>query len=408
MNVANIPQTKRYLLFIDPCMGSNNYFEMIPCGSTFTVKYNQIGYDAKQMTYPIEKWDAIYMSKIIKGYVDKSDIHYDQEEMLKEKGKEIKIEPNMNLLTGSIAEIVEILRNASMKQVQTNYKQFETATPAMINKAQDILNELVSVKELFRFNMTLTKLFETIPRKMNNSMDFCAKSEKDFVKIIQREQEILDNLRAILKGDKKNNPVQVQKNILEQNGISIEECSKKEIEEIKNHLDSNTRPRFSRVWKVRNFEAEEKFERYAKEKHIKEFRYFYHGSRTENWWSILTTNLTLRPTGAVITGKMFGYGLYFAPLAKKSCGYISTRNSYWSHGSDAKGYLAVYKIAYGKPLDVYKHDSYIGRMDEKTLKKDHPDCNCVHAHAGSMLMNDEVIVYNDSACTIRYLIEINA
>ena len=42
----------------------------------------------------------------------------------------------------------------------------------------------------------------------------------------------------------------------------------------------------------------------------------WHGSRTENWWSIFKNGLTLN-NNAIVTGKMFGQGLYFAPKAEK-------------------------------------------------------------------------------------------
>ncbi|MFR1480267.1 MAG: hypothetical protein ACLSB9_33645 [Hydrogeniiclostridium mannosilyticum] len=79
---------------------------------------------------------------------------------------------------------------------------------------------------------------------------------------------------------------------------------------------------------------------------------FWHGSRTENWWSILRTGLVLRPTNSVINGKMFGYGLYFAPRARKSVGYTSLRGSYWAGGHSNYGFMALYEVVYGKPYDV--------------------------------------------------------
>lgn len=32
-------------------------------------------------------------------------------------------------------------------------------------------------------------------------------------------------------------------------------------------------------------------------------------------------------------------------------------------------------------------------------------CNCVHAHAGSQLLNDEIIFYNESAMLLNYIVE---
>lgn len=132
----------------------------------------------------------------------------------------------------------------------------------------------------------------------------------------------------------------------------------------------------------------------------------FHGSRNENWWSIINTGLVLRPTNAVITGKMFGYGLYYAPNAKKSLGYTSLQGSYWAKGSAKTGFMALMEVAYGIPYDVYAFDKKYYNFNFKELQKVLPGATCLHAHAGTMLKNDEIIVYKEDQCTIRYLIEL--
>ena len=42
----------------------------------------------------------------------------------------------------------------------------------------------------------------------------------------------------------------------------------------------------------------------------------------------------------------------------------------------------------------------------EALQKTCPGANCLHAHAGQMLRNDEIIVYKEDQCTIKYLIEL--
>ena len=132
---------------------------------------------------------------------------------------------------------------------------------------------------------------------------------------------------------------------------------------------------------------------------------FWHGSRTENWWNILRTGLVLRPTNVVINGKMFGYGIYFAPKARKSVGYTSLRNSYWAKGTSNYGFLALCEVAYGKPYDVYDEQR---DMTWERLQRVAPGCSSLHAHAGPSLRNDEVIVYKEDQVTIKYLVELKA
>ena len=54
---------------------------------------------------------------------------------------------------------------------------------------------------------------------------------------------------------------------------------------------------------------------------------------------------------------MFGYGTYFANKAKKSLGYASIKGSCWANGSDNTGFLGIYKVATGKPYDVFNAQS---------------------------------------------------
>lgn len=113
-----------------------------------------------------------------------------------------------------------------------------------------------------------------------------------------------------------------------------------------------------------------------------------------------------KPTNAVITGKMFGYGIYYAPKARKSLGYTSLSGSYWARGNSNSGFMALMDVAYGKPYDVYSFDSKYYNFNYDSLQRTCPGANCLHAHEGSMLRNDEIIVYKEEQCTIHYLIEL--
>ena len=48
---------------------------------------------------------------------------------------------------------------------------------------------------------------------------------------------------------------------------------------------------------------------------------------------------------------------------------------------------------------IYVSESF----SQNKLKNLH--CNCVHAHAGSQLLNDEIIFYNESAMLLNYIVE---
>ena len=66
--------------------------------------------------------------------------------------------------------------------------------------------------------------------------------------------------------------------------------------------------------------------------------------------------------------------------------------------------MALYQVASGIPYDVYSHDWDVGTMTLAKLKQK-GNYNCLFAHAGTMLLNDEIIFYDPSQVTIRYLVE---
>ena len=57
-------------------------------------------------------------------------------------------------------------------------------------------------------------------------------------------------------------------------------------------------------------------------------------------------------------------------------------------------------------MDVHSFDSKYYDFNYERLQKTCPGANCLHAHAGSMLRNDEIIVYKEDQCTIKYLVEL--
>lgn len=185
----------------------------------------------------------------------------------------------------------------------------------------------------------------------------------------------------------------------------FEECNKKDIAIIKDALGSCS-DKFYKAWRVKNIKTQRRYDDFVKENNIKNTKLLFHGSRNENWWSIINSGLVLKPTNAVITGKMFGYGIYYAPKARKSLGYTSLSGSYWARGNSSSGFMALMDVAYGKPYDVYSFDSKYYDFNYEKLQQVCKGANCLHAHEGSMLRNDEIIIYKEEQCTIRYLIEL--
>lgn len=403
-----MPEYKpRYLVMVTASANHNKYYKQIPHGDTWIAEYGRVGSNPQRRTYPMSQWESKYREKIKKGYVDQSDLVEDL--ILVEKSKpDSKYKEIENKV---IADIVYRLQRMARQAITENYTiTSNKVTQAMVDEAQNILTSLLDIKDVDEFNNSLLKLFTTIPRKMSNVQSYLANSENDFAKIIDKEQNLLDVMSGQVVqhqiiDDNEDEIEKCNNTILEQLGLVFEECTAKDISTIKVALGSCS-DKFYNAWRVKNLKTQERYDKFVKENHIKNTKLLFHGSRNENWWSIINSGLMLKPTNAVITGKMFGYGIYYAPKARKSLGYTSLSGSYWARGSSNSGFMALMDVAYGTPYDVYSFDSKYYDFNYEALQQACVGANCLHAHEGSMLRNDEIIIYKEEQCTIHYLIEL--
>ena len=386
---------------------NNKIYRMIPHGDTFEVEYGRIGAGMQHASYSISQWNKKYNEKIRKGYVDQTHLVQDliKEEKPKTKDGYKEIENKV------IAEIVQRLQDMAHKKIQANYKvSSQQVTQAMVDEAQKVIDKLMSKNNVEEFNETLLELFTVIPRKMGNVNDYISKSKDDFARILKDEQDLLDVMAGqvithTVQDEPDNDVEDKQETIFEAMGLVFEETTDEDVAMIKSLL-GDCKDKFYKAWRVRNIKTQKRFDNFVEKENIKKTKLLWHGSRNENWWSIINTGLVLRPTNAVITGKMFGYGIYYAPKARKSLGYTSLSGSYWARGNSNSAFMAIMDVAYGKPYDVHSFDSKYYDFNYEKLQKTCPGANCLHAHAGSMLRNDEIIVYKEDQCTIKYLVEL--
>ena len=398
--------TPKYLVMVTSD-NHNKYYKMSPKGDHFDVEYGRVGAGCQYTSYSISLWNKKYNEKIRKGYVDRTDLVED----LIEKEKPATPDGYKEIENKAIAEIVSRLQAMAKKAVAENYTISSAAvTMAMVAKAQEQLGKMAQMASasVHEFNLALIELFGIIPRKMGNVSSYIASKPEDYGRIIQREQDLLDVMKGqvyVPPAKDKTEPLEEAKGhtILEEKGLIFEEVTADDIALIKSALGSCA-DKFYRAWRVTNLATQAKFDDYVKDG--VQTKLLWHGSRNENWWSIVGSGLVLRPTNAVITGKMFGYGIYFATKARKSLGYTSLSGSYWAHGSSASAFMGLYDVAYGKPYDVHSFDSKYYTLNYEGLQKMCPGANCLHAHEGQMLRNDEIIVYQECQTTIKYLVEL--
>lgn len=395
-----------YLLMVT-ANNNNKYYNCFPEGDQFRVEYGRVDSTKTVLHYPMSKWNTTITSKIKKGYKDVTDLKKDLVQEKVQNDATYKQIENV-----SIRDIVEQLQKMAKETIKKHYTVSASAvTQAMVDEAQKLIDSMIAcARSIDAFNKILLQLYTVIPRKMNHVDEQLAKHKDDFGKIVQREQDLLDVMRGqIYVPEQQTEASDVEaseQTILDANGLIFEEVSSDEIELIK-VLMNESAGKFKKAWKITNTKTQNRYDEFIKNNDIKHTKLLFHGSRNENFWSIIKNGLMLRPINVVITGKMFGKGIYFAPKCQKSIGYTSLNGSYWAGGHSNTAYMALFEIAYGTPYDVNSHDPKYYDFDYDKLQAAKKGANCLHAHASKgMLHNDEIVVYKEEQMTIKYLIEI--
>lgn len=425
-NETKLPE--KYLIMVNPDKNNNKFYRMVDLGNhAWGAFYGRVGekqgesvysdHVTKPYEYPDYMYAIKYQEKILKGYKDKTECH---------KTGSVKTHKAVEFSSISepmVAELIHRLMQFAKRTIEQNYTvTSEDVTMQMIREAKKELDALRTVKTLKCFNSHLLELMHIIPRRMDGygtcgvaaSM---AHGTDEFADIILREESLLDVMEGQVNVDEKRRfnktkPV----DILEALDIEIHVANQEQVLDVKRHLNDSLKPKLVGVYRVVNKRTQASFDAYLKSQervgNKVVVRQFWHGSRNENWMSILQKGLVLNPD-AIITGKMFGQGIYFAPSAMKSWGYTSAPDAVWTRGNSGRtmhtAFMALYATAYGKPFELYGHTGTWLYYNYQRLHREHSDCSCVHAKASKgMLRNDEVIFYREDQMTINYICEFAA
>lgn len=399
---------------------NNKFYNMNWDGKSpnFDVEYGRVEKTSVKETYDISRWDSKLREKIKKGYKDVTHLYSEVVPVAStSKDGTVTFTPITN---SQVKQLIDALQSYAKKSIQQNYTvSSEKVTEAQVNEAQAQLTALAKTlgigakaKDL---NDKLLHLFHIIPRQMGNVKAHLfedIKNQKDFneaKKKLDIEQDTLDVMAGQVAmnkaAKKKEDPKAVAKTMtmLEAMGLSIEEADDKAIKMIKEMMGPNVK-QFGKAFKVINNKTQNAFDVNLAKAKNKQCQMFWHGSRNENWFNIISTGLLIRPSGAVYSGSAFGDGIYFADKFQKSYGYTSGSGSYWAKGNANKAYLAIYNVNIGKQNVVNHSDSSLSYKKVQAL-----GCDSTYAKPGngSYIQNAEYIIYKPEQCTIAYLLEVN-
>ncbi|WP_040006395.1 ADP-ribose polymerase [Fibrisoma limi] len=389
---------------------NNKYYEMRENDNgTFTVQYGRVGGTHSTATYPLAQWDKKFREKVAKGYIDQT--HLFAETRVVTDASSI----DNPAVRGLMSRLLE-LANRSIYQ---NYVvTAQEVTRKQVDAAQRLLDELADMMgsglNTDTFNRTLLDLFKTIPRKMGKVSEHLLTQPPQSADELQSlrdrmagEQDTLDVMRGQVElTQSTTQPDQPPVSLLETMNLTMEPVTDKRLLTLIKRMMGPDADKFDAAFSVCQASTQAAFDKYVSKQKNRRTQLLWHGSRSENWLSILKTGLVLRPANAVITGKMFGYGIYFADQFSKSLNYTSLHGSVWAKGTHQEGYLAIYEVHVGEQLVVNQHEHWHMQLDADRLQQIDSRYDSVYAQRGVSLLKNEFIVYNQAQCTIRYMVRI--
>ena len=386
---------------------NNKFYEMVERqDGTFDVIYGRVGTAGSRKNYPIAQWDRKLREKIRKGYQNLTHLFSIPQ-----------VTWNWADISNSqVKSLMDRLLSYSKSSIQHNYLVNATeVSMQQVETAQSLLNRVITTWEnkgtAQQLNELLLSLYAVIPRRMANVRTYLfeegSETEQDLWKErLAEEQNTLD----VMRGQVELNALSAQKSksetrMLEALGLTI---SVVEDDKILSMIKKKMGPdsdHFVRAYEVNHQASHQAFQGHLSQQRSMKKELLWHGSRNENWFSILSSGLVLRPANAIINGKMFGYGIYFADKCRKSLNYSSLSGAYWTGGSNAEGFLALYEVHVGKQLKIRRHTSWCCELTKDKLHQK-GSYDSVFAKGGVDLRNNEYVIYHSSQSTIRYLIEV--
>ena len=137
------------------------------------------------------------------------------------------------------------------------------------------------------------------------------------------------------------------------------------------------------------------------EEDIGNTRKLWHGTRAGNLLSILHKGMIIQPSSSqVVTGRMFGNGLYFSDISTKALNYSYGTWNKVGLSKKRRYYALICNVLLGKQF--LADQTYFNNSNYYHKK----GYNSTFAKSGTLgLLNNEMIVYNSNQVAPRYLVE---
>lgn len=364
---------------------NNKWYRMTDLDNgTFKVEYGRVGGSTATEVYPIHKWNSKYKEKLKKGYKDISALKIESksgEYTFKGKG---------------VDHFFNTFSKYTKDSVRGNYTiAVGSVTKTMLDEAQSILNHLVDLTDIEKFNKYLLELYTVLPRKMQDVRAYLVRDDKELSGLIAKEQDVLDSLSS-----------SVVTNVVE-SGQVFEESFGIEMEEVDcpqsiKDLVTKTSPSHLNIYKcfkVVHYPTQNKFEAWLETHPHKQVEYLFHGTRNPNCFSILKSGLLIRPTNTIaISGAVYGIGIYFSDSISKSVNYT---------GYDSDKLFFVQSVNTGNKAEYngwYREGKGLSNSQMNYPYLSSQGYSSLHVKAGDGLLRDEYIIYNQEQCCHSFIL----
>ena len=414
------------LIQVNVAANSNKFYKMTQTDSnTFKVEFGRVGSNGQSATYPMAQWETKLKEKLKKGYSDVTD----NTTLKTDVSMASSGIPVTAIADPDVRELIDKLRKYSAQAVAANYTVTVVAvTQSAIDKAQKLINEvngqLTLNCNIELINHYLVSLYGVIPRKIANVSKAIVQFDLDDQDKLDRWKEQMEIEQALL--DAMSTQVHLATSngnagggtktvisILDQLGLDISIVSASQVDMLKKLMGDSV-GKYVKAFAVKNLKTQSKFDANLASAADKTAKSFFHGSRAENWYSILENGLALHPN-AKTTGKLFGHGIYFASDADKSLGYIN--GGKWAGGASTESWLAVYHVHVGNTWRLSKTTPNFktgeltyadlqakGKYDSLWAAEGY---NYSEYSSTTRLRKNEIIVYKEEQNTIQYLIQVS-
>lgn len=383
---------ERYLTCINPAGNNYKFYHLIPInkdnmtialqasyGRIAQRKGEQYGERSLKEPYPSQLYWIRYYEKLSKGYVDESAYY------LSNTTNPIRpyVPKNDN------ERLYDQLMHYAWKIMQKTFLDWENISEAQIHEAEKLYRTMQESYTLYDFNAALMKFLMLAPRKIVDVRSVLASCNGDIPMVLAREEGILNSMKATYEG--KNTEV----HSFEKYGIFVHLARSDEKRIIMDLIDPTMQESVKKIWIIDDVRQLQKFISYCQKREIQDTRYLIHGSRIENWFSIVQNRLLLPYRNqAEKTGNSLGNGLYFANSSFKS--------SHYTFGEDAF-ILGIYEVAYGNPMEILDedHNAYSFHTRRELDQKGY---TVIHYHRKNVSWADEIVTFYEESAVLKAIV----